>query len=288
MYKIVRKEVLNPNVIRMSIEAPFIAKKGKAGQFIMFRVDEFGERVPLTIAGTNQEDGTVDIIYQIVGKSTRTLAAKNEGDEILDFVGPLGKPSALEGHEKACVIGGGVGTAIAYPTAVALHDLGSKVDVIMGFRNKDIVILEDEFAAASDNCYMMTDDGTYGEKGFVTVKLETLLEAGTEYDLVVAIGPVPMMKAVVDITKKYNIKTLVSLNPIMVDGTGMCGCCRVIVNNELKFACVDGPEFDGAEVDFEDLMLRNRSYIDEEREKDHECQNELAIAAAKAEAEKEA
>ncbi len=281
MYKIVRKEVLNPNVVRMSIAAPFIAKKGQAGQFIIFRVDEFSERVPLTIAGTNTEDGTVDIIFQIAGKATRLLAAKNAGEEILDFVGPLGTPSALKGYKRACVIGGGVGTAIAYPSAVKLHELGAEVDVIIGFRNKDIVILEDEFKNASKNCYIMTDDGSYGEHGFVTKKLQDLVDAGEQYDLVVAIGPVPMMKAVVDITKPRNIKTLVSLNPLMVDGTGMCGCCRVVVNGELKFACVDGPEFDGFNVDFEDLMRRNRSYVKEEKELDHACKNELQMKQAK-------
>ncbi|NLJ94442.1 MAG: sulfide/dihydroorotate dehydrogenase-like FAD/NAD-binding protein [Clostridiaceae bacterium] len=283
MYKIVRKEELNSDVFRMSIEAPFIAKKGLPGQFIMFRVDEFGERVPLTIAGTDVEEGTVDIIFQIVGKGTRTLSLKNEGDKILDFVGPLGKPSELEGYNKVCVIGGGVGTAIAYPTAVALHDLDTEVDVIMGFRNKDLVILEEQFKSASDNCYIMTDDGSYGESGFVTVKLQELIDEGTDYDLIIAIGPVPMMKAVVNIGKKHNIKTQVSLNPIMVDGTGMCGCCRVIVDGELKFACVDGPDFDGYDVDFEDLMLRNNTYYEQEQAMDHECKTELAIAATKAE-----
>ncbi|HZJ69276.1 MAG TPA: sulfide/dihydroorotate dehydrogenase-like FAD/NAD-binding protein [Candidatus Eisenbacteria bacterium] len=275
MYKIVRKEKLNDDVTRMAIEAPLIAAKGKAGQFIMYRIDEYGERIPLTIAGTNEEEGTVDIIFQTIGKSTRLLAEKEEGDEILDFVGPLGIPSDLEGHKRSCVIGGGVGTAIAFPSAVALHDLGSEVDVIIGFRNKDLLILEDEFKAASKNCYIMTDDGSYGEQGFVTKKLEELLEAGEEYDVVLAIGPVPMMKAVVDITKPKNIKTLVSLNPIMVDGTGMCGCCRVTVNDETKFACVDGPEFDGFEVDFDDLMMRNNAYFEEERKCDLECVMEL-------------
>ncbi len=276
MYKIVRKQVLNDNVTRMSIVAPLVANKGKAGQFIIFRVDEFGERVPLTIAGTNKEEGTVDIIFQTVGKATRLLSTKEEGDEILDFVGPLGKPSALEGYKKACVIGGGVGTAIAYPSAVALHEQGTEVDVIVGFRNKDIVILEDDFKKASDNLYMMTDDGSYGEHGFVTKKLEDLLEAGVDYDLVIAIGPVPMMRAVVQLTKPKGIKTLVSLNPIMVDGTGMCGGCRVSIAGKSKFACVDGPEFDGFDVDFDDLMRRNRSYIEEEKERDHACNMELA------------
>lgn len=276
MYKIVRKEKLNDNVTRMSIEAPHVASHGKVGQFIMFRVYEYGERVPLTIAGVDEEAGTVDIIFQTIGKSTRLLAEKEEGDTIFGFVGPLGKPSELAGHERALVIGGGVGTAIAFPSAVALHKLGSKVDVIAGFRNKDIVFLEDEFRAASDNMYLMTDDGSYGEKGFVTAKLEELLEAGEEYDLVIAIGPIPMMKAVVALTEPRGIKTLVSLNPIMVDGTGMCGGCRVTVDGETKFACVDGPEFDGALVDFDDLARRNRSYLSEEAKRDHDCRMQIA------------
>lgn len=277
MYKIVSKEELNTDVFRMAIEAPLIAAKGKAGQFIMFRVDELGERIPLTIAGTNKEEGTVEIIFQVIGKGTRVLANKEAGETILDFVGPLGIPSALQGYKKACVIGGGVGTAIAYPSAVELYKLGTEVDVIVGFRNKDLVILEDDFKAASHNLYMMTDDGSYGEHGFVTKKLEELLEAGVEYDLVVAIGPVPMMKAVVNLTKPKDIKTLVSLNPIMVDGTGMCGCCRVVIDGELKFACVDGPEFDGFQVDFDDLARRNSSYIEQEQELDHQCRAELAM-----------
>ncbi len=271
MFKIVSKEKLNDIVTRMYIEAPLIAKKGKAGQFIIFRIDEHGERVPLTIADTRPEDGTVGIIFQTAGKATRLLSEMNEGDEILDFVGPLGKPSELDGYKKACVIGGGVGTAIAYPSAKALKANGAEVDVIVGFRNKDIVILEDDFRACSDNLYVTTDDGSYGYHGFVTDKLRELLEGGKEYDLVIAIGPVPMMKFVCDLTKEHNIKTLVSLNPIMVDGTGMCGGCRVMVGGELKFACVDGPEFDGHEVDFDDLMMRNRTYSKFEKEEDHKC-----------------
>lgn len=271
MFKIVKKEKLNDSVTRMQVAAPLIAKKGKAGQFIIFRNDEYGERVPLTIASTDPEAGTVTIIFQTAGKATRLLAEKDAGDEILDFVGPLGKPSELEGYKRACVIGGGVGTAIAYPSAKALHENGTITDVIAGFRNKDIVILEEDFEAVTDNLYITTDDGSYGEKGFVTNKLEELLNSGVEYDLVVAIGPVVMMKGVCDVTKNYGIKTLVSLNPIMVDGTGMCGGCRVKVSDELKFACVDGPEFDGHEVDFDDLMLRNRSYKEFEEEEDHKC-----------------
>lgn len=279
MYRIVRKEKLNDNVTRMAIDAPHVAVHANVGQFIMFRVHEFGERVPLTIAGVDREEGTVDIIFQTVGKSTRLLAEKEAGDTIYGFVGPLGKPSDLEGYDTALVIGGGVGTAIAFPSAVKLHRLGTKVDVIAGFRNKDIVFLEDEFRQASDNLYVMTDDGSYGEGGFVTTKLEELLAAGKTYDLVVAIGPIPMMKAVVAMTKEHNIKTLVSLNPIMVDGTGMCGGCRVQIGGETKFACVDGPEFDGHLVDFDDLARRNRSYLSEEEERDHDCRLQLAADA---------
>ncbi|HHT21328.1 MAG TPA: sulfide/dihydroorotate dehydrogenase-like FAD/NAD-binding protein [Tissierellia bacterium] len=279
MYRIVRKEKLNDNVTRMAIDAPHVAVHANVGQFIMFRVHEFGERVPLTIAGVDREEGTVDIIFQTIGKSTRLLAEKEAGDTIYGFVGPLGKPSDLEGYDTALVIGGGVGTAIAFPSAVKLHRLGTKVDVIAGFRNKDIVFLEDEFRQASDNLYVMTDDGSYGEGGFVTTKLEELLAAGKTYDLVVAIGPIPMMKAVVAMTKEHNIKTLVSLNPIMVDGTGMCGGCRVQIGGETKFACVDGPEFDGHLVDFDDLARRNRSYLSEEEERDHDCRLQLAADA---------
>lgn len=280
MYRIVKKERLNDNVTRMSIDAPHVATHANVGQFIMFRVYEFGERVPLTVAGVDREAGTVDIIFQTIGKSTRLLAEKKAGESIFGFVGPLGQPSQLEGYDRALVIGGGVGTAIAFPSAVKLHRLGTKTDVIAGFRNKDIVFLEDEFRAASDNLYIMTDDGSYGEKGFVTTKLQELIDAGNRYDLVVAIGPIPMMKAVVEITKAHNMKTLVSLNPIMVDGTGMCGGCRVQIGDETKFACVDGPEFDGFLVDFDDLARRNRSYLSEEEERDHDCRMQLAAEQA--------
>ncbi|HHX38091.1 MAG TPA: sulfide/dihydroorotate dehydrogenase-like FAD/NAD-binding protein [Clostridiaceae bacterium] len=271
MFKIAAKEELNDAVVKMDIEAPFVAKKAKAGQFIMFRVDDHGERVPLTVADTDEEKGTVTIIFQIVGKATRLLAEKEAGEEIADFVGPLGNPSELEGYKNACVIGGGVGTAIAYPSAKALYKQGAKVDIIAGFRSKDIVILEDEFRACSDNLYITTDDGSYGRKGFVTDQLKDLLEAGNKYDVVVVIGPVIVMKLVADITREYGIKTLVSLNPIMVDGTGMCGGCRVTVAGETKFACVDGPEFDGHDVDFEELMKRNAIYQEREAEDDHAC-----------------
>ena len=276
MYKIVRKKELNANVTLMDIEAPFIAKKAKAGQFIIFRIDDKGERVPLTIAGYDREKGTVTIIFQKVGFSTIALGALNEGDYIQDFVGPLGRPTETEGHKRVCVVGGGVGCAIALPSAQAFKEAGAEVDVIVGFRNKDIVILEDEFKACSDNMYLMTDDGSYGEQGFVTVKLQQLLESGREYDEVLAIGPVPMMKFVCKTTEPFGVKTMVSLNPIMVDGTGMCGGCRVTVGGETKFACVDGPEFDGHKVDFAELMSRNSVYRAREAEvtEKHACRIE--------------
>ena len=276
MYKIVRKKELNSAVTLMEIEAPFIAKKAKAGQFIIFRIDEMGERVPLTIAGYDREKGTVTIIFQKVGFSTIALGNLNEGDYIQDFVGPLGKPSEVEGHKKVCVVGGGVGCAIALPTAQAFKEAGAEVDVIIGFRSKDIVILEDEFRAASDNMYLMTDDGSYGEHGFVTVKLQQLLEAGNQYDCVLAIGPIPMMKFVSKTTEPFGVKTMVSLNPIMIDGTGMCGGCRVTVGGEVKFACVDGPEFDGHQVDYAELMSRNATYREREAEvtETHTCRME--------------
>ena len=267
MYKIVTKRALNETVTLMEIEAPHIAKKAKAGQFIIFRVDEEGERVPLTIADTDTTRGTVTIIYQIVGASTKLLNSLEVGDSLLDFVGPLGMPTHIDPDVKrVCVIGGGVGTAIAYPQAKALHNAGIAVDMIAGFRSKDIVILESEMRAVTDNLYMMTDDGTYGEKGLVTNKLKELLDNGVQYDLVIAIGPVIMMKFVCATTKPYGIKTLVSLNPIMVDGTGMCGGCRVTVGGKVKFACVDGPDFDGHEVDFDELMKRNGFYKGQETE----------------------
>ena len=265
MYKIVRKRALNDSVTLMEVQAPHIAKKAKAGQFIIFRVDEQGERVPLTIADYDREAGTVTIIYQIVGASTKLLNPLEEGDSILDFVGPLGVPTHIDPNAKrVCVIGGGVGTAIAYPQAKALHNAGIAVDMIAGFRSKDIVILEDEMKAVTDHLYIMTDDGTYGEKGLVTNKLQALIDAGEQYDEVIAIGPVIMMKFVAATTKPYGIKTLVSLNPIMVDGTGMCGGCRVKVGGQMKFACVDGPDFDGHEVDFDELMHRNSFYKERE------------------------
>ena len=276
MYKIVRKKELNSAVTLMEIEAPYVAKKAKAGQFIIFRVDEKGERVPLTIAGFDREKGTVTIIFQKVGFSTNALGALNEGDYIHDFVGPLGRPTEVENKKRVCVVGGGVGCAIALPAAKAFLEAGAIVDVIIGFRNKDIVILEDEFKQASTNLYLMTDDGSYGEKGFGTVKLQQLLESGIQYDEVLAIGPVPMMKFVCKTTEPFGVRTMVSLNPIMVDGTGMCGGCRLTVGGETKFACVDGPEFDGHKVDFAELMSRNVTYRDREAEvaKDHVCRME--------------
>lgn len=269
---ITEKRVLNKDVILMKIHAPEIAQNAKAGQFIMIRVNEEGERMPLTIAERNPETGDVTIIYQIVGATTELLAQMNEGDKVASFVGPLGTPTHYDGATKVCVVGGGVGCAIAYPQAKELHSLGIPVDVIAGFRNKDIVILEDEFKAVSNNLYITTDDGSYGIQGFVTNQLEKLIQEGAGYDLVIAIGPLPMMKFVSAVTEKYNIKTLVSLNPIMVDGTGMCGGCRVTVGGEVKFACVDGPDFDAHKVDFDELMKRNSFYKEAEQEHhDHVC-----------------
>lgn len=276
MFKIVRKKELNSAVTLMEVEAPYIARKALAGQFIIFRVDEQGERVPLTIAGYDRERGTVTIIFQKVGFSTNALGALNEGDYIRDFVGPLGKPTHTEGMKRVCVVGGGVGCAIALPSAVAFKEAGCEVDVIVGFRSKDIVILEDEFRACADHMYLMTDDGSYGEHGFVTVKLKELLDAGTQYDEVLAIGPIPMMKFVAKTTEPFGVKTMVSLNPIMVDGTGMCGGCRVTVGGEVRFACVDGPEFDGHQVDYNELMSRNAVYRERETQvaRDHVCRME--------------
>ena len=276
MFKIVRKKELNASVTLMEIEAPFVARKAKAGQFIIFRVDEEGERVPLTIAGYDREKGTVTIIFQKVGLSTKMLGELNEGDYLQDFVGPLGRPTETEGIKRVCVVGGGVGCAIALPSAQAFKEAGCQVDVIVGFRNKDIVILEDEFRSCSDHLYLMTDDGSYGEHGFVTVKLQELLEKGNQYDEVLAIGPIPMMKFVCKTTEPFGVKTIVSLNPIMVDGTGMCGGCRVTVGGEVKFACVDGPDFDGHKVDFAELMNRNGVYRNQETEdeQNHMCRIE--------------
>lgn len=272
MFRIVTKRRLNDTVTLMEIEAPDIANKALAGQFIIFRIDEFGERVPLTIADTDPNRGTVMIIYQIVGRSTKLLGQLNEGDSIYDFVGPLGIPTHLDGIKKAVIVGGGVGNAIAYPSAKALFNMGAEVDVIAGFRSKDIVIIEDEMRKVCHNYYLMTDDGTAGEKGFTTSKLQSLLEAGKKYDMVIAIGPIIMMKFIVQTAKPFKIPTIVSMNPIMIDGTGMCGCCRVTVDGVMRFACVEGPDFDGYKIDFDELMKRNSLYKDqEEHDRNHVC-----------------
>ena len=273
VYKIARKKVLNPTVTLMDIEAPLVAKKAEPGQFIILRVDEDGERIPLTIADYDREAGTVTIIFQIVGATTEKLNHKNEGEYISDFVGPLGKKTETEGFKKVAVVGGGVGCAIAFPVAKKLHDLGCEVHSVVGFRNKDLVILEDEFKAVSHTMRMMTDDGSYGEKGLVTDALKALIEAGNQYDEVIVIGPVIMMKFVCLLTKEYGIKTVVSMNPVMIDGTGMCGGCRLTVGGEVKFACVDGPEFDGHLVDFDEAMKRSAMYRDFERHAHEETCN---------------
>ncbi len=262
MYKIVRKKCLNPTVTLMEVEAPFVAKKAEPGQFIILRVDENGERIPLTVADYDREKGTVTIIFQIVGGSTIHLNSLEEGDSIHDFVGPLGVPTHTAGLKKVAVVGGGVGCAIAYPIAKKLHNLGCEVHSIIGFRNKDLVILEDEFSKVSDKLFVMTDDGSHGNKGVVTAPLKELIEGGEQYDEVITIGPLIMMKFVVATTKPFNVKTVVSMNPIMIDGTGMCGGCRLTVGGKTKFACVDGPDFDGFEVDFDEAISRSRSYLD--------------------------
>lgn len=272
MYKILQKQRLNPTVTKMVVEAPKVAKKAQAGQFIILRVHENGERIPLTIADYDRENGSITIIYQIVGKTTMLLDQLEEGEAILDFVGPLGKPSHVDGMKKVCVIGGGVGCAIAYPTAKALHENGTEVTVITGFRNKDLVILEDEFKAVSDHAYLVSDDGSTGTKGLVTNVLEELIQKGETFDEVIAIGPLIMMKFVCQLTKKYDIKTVVSMNPIMIDGTGMCGGCRLSVGGKTCFACVDGPDFDGHEVDFDEAMSRGATYREfEAHEREDTC-----------------
>ena len=272
MYKIVAKKTLNPTVTQMDIYAPLVAKKALPGQFIILRVDEDGERIPLTVAGYDREKGTVRIIFQIVGGSTERLNHKNEGDYIPDFVGPLGRPTHTEGLKKVCVVGGGVGCAIALPVAQALCEQGAEVTSIIGFRNKDLVILEEEFKAASKDFYMMTDDGTCGCQGNVCAPLKELLEKGEQFDQVITIGPLIMMKFVCALTKEYGVKTIASMNPIMIDGTGMCGGCRLTVGGQMKFACVDGPEFDGHEIDFDEAMSRSRTYSDfETQEKEITC-----------------
>jgi ferredoxin--NADP+ reductase len=272
MYKIISKKSLNPTVTQMEIYAPFVAKKALPGQFIILRVDEDGERIPLTIAGYDRTAGTVTIIFQIVGGSTERLNHKNEGECIPDFVGPLGKPTHIDGLKKVCVVGGGVGCAIALPVAKALHEAGAKVTSIIGFRNQDLVILEDEFKACSDKFVMMTDDGSYGRQGNICVPLKELLEQGEQFDEVITIGPLIMMKFVCATTKEFGVKTIASMNPIMIDGTGMCGGCRLTVGGEMKFACVDGPEFDGHLIDFDEAMSRSRMYSDfEVHEREEAC-----------------
>ena len=272
MYKIVKKRRLNPTVTMMDIYAPLVAKKAQAGQFIILRADDDGERIPLTVAGYDRQNGTVKIIFQVVGDSTMSLNDKNEGEYISDFVGPLGKPTETEGIRKVCIVGGGVGCAIALPVAQRFKELGAEVHSIIGFRNKDLVILEDEFKACSDKLTLMTDDGSYGTKGVVTAPLKEAIESGEKYDMVIAIGPLVMMKFVVATTKPYNVPTAVSMNPIMIDGTGMCGGCRLTVGGKTKFACVDGPDFNGFEVDFDEAMLRSTIYSDFERhEREEHC-----------------
>lgn len=272
MYKIVKKRELNSTVTMMDIYAPLVAKKAEAGQFIILRVDENGERIPLTVAGFDREAGTVKIIFQIVGGTTMRLNAKKEGEYIQDFVGPLGCATKTDGVKKVCIVGGGVGCAIALPVAQKFKALGCEVHSIIGFRSKDLVILEKEFAECSDKLTIMTDDGSYGRQGVVTVPLKEAIEGGENYDEVIAIGPLVMMKFVVATTKPYGIKTTVSMNPIMIDGTGMCGGCRLTVGGKVKFACVDGPDFDGYEVDFDEAIARSGAYAEfEQREREKTC-----------------
>ena len=276
MYRIVQKQTLNPTVTRMEIEAPLVAKKAEPGQFIILRVDEAGERIPLTIADFDREKGTVTIIFQIVGGTTERLNHKEAGEFIQDFVGPLGVATHTEGLRKVCIVGGGVGCAIAYPSAKAFKEAGVETDVIVGFRNKDIVILEDEFKQACDHLYLMTDDGSYGRKGLVTEALKELLDEGNVYDEIFAIGPMVMMKFVCKTTAPYNMPTTVSMSPIMIDGTGMCGGCRLTVGGQTKFACVDGPDFDGHLVDFDEAMQRGATYRDFEAHAREEACNLFA------------
>ena len=277
MYRIVEKKILNPTVVQLQIEAPLVANKAKPGQFIILRVDENGERIPLTVAGTNKEAGTVKIIFQIVGGTTEKLSHKEEGEYIQDFVGPLGVATHLDGLKKVCIVGGGVGCAIAMPIAEALHERGVEVTSIIGFRNKDLLILEDEFRACSNTLRVMTDDGSYGEHGNVTVPLKEMLEAGEKFDMIITIGPLIMMKFVTLTAKPFGTPVTVSMNPIMIDGTGMCGGCRLTLNVDgqkvTKFACVDGPDFNGYEVDFDEAMSRGRMYFDFERHAHEETCN---------------
>ena len=277
MYKILDKKVLNPTVVQLQIEAPLVANKARPGQFIILRVDENGERIPLTVAGVNKENGTVKIIFQVVGGTTEKLAHKEAGEYIQDFVGPLGVATHLDGLKKVCIVGGGVGCAIAMPIAEALHEMGAEVTSIIGFRNKDLLILEDEFKACSNTLRIMTDDGSYGEHGNVTVPLKEMLEAGEKFDMIITIGPLIMMKFVVLTAKPYGTPVTASMNPIMIDGTGMCGGCRLTLNVDgkkvTKFACVDGPDFNGYEIDFDEAMSRGRMYADFERHAHDEACN---------------
>lgn len=266
MYQIVRKKELNPTVTLMEISAPLVAKKAEPGQFIILRVDDEGERIPLTIADYDREKGTITIIFQVVGATTMKLNQKQENETIRDFVGPLGRASDIEGLRRVAVIGGGVGCAIAYPVAKKLHENGAVVHSVVGFRNRDLIILEDQFKAVSDVYQVMTDDGSYGEKGLVTDALKKLIESGERYDEVIAIGPLIMMKFVTLLTKQFGIKTTVSMNPVMIDGTGMCGGCRLSVGGETKFACVDGPEFDAFQIDFDEVISRSASYREFEKQ----------------------
>ena len=273
MYRIVKKEALKPTVTLYEIEAPMVAKKAEPGQFIILRVDENGERIPITIHDFDREKGTVTIIVQTIGATTEKLRHKAEGEYIQDFVGPLGRPTETEGKKKVCVVGGGVGCAIAYPVLKKFHDCGAEVHAVVGFKNKDLVILEDKFRAASSVLKLMTDDGSYGEKGLVTDALKELIDAGNQYDEIFAIGPAIMMKFVSKTTEPYGIPTTVSMSPIMVDGTGMCGGCRLTVGGETKFACVDGPDFDGHKVDWDESLTRGKMYFDWERHKYEETCN---------------
>ena len=269
MYKIVDKKVLNPTVVQLQIEAPLVAAKARPGQFIILRVDEEGERIPLTVAGVDRAAGTVKIIYQIVGATTEALSHKEEGDCLQDFVGPLGEPTHLDGLRKVCIVGGGVGCAIALPIAEALHEMGAEVTSIVGFRNRDLLILEDEFSACSDRLVIMTDDGSYGRHGNVTLPLKEMLEGGEQFDQIITIGPLIMMKFIVATARPFGTPVTVSMNPVMIDGTGMCGGCRLTLHRDgeriTKFACVDGPDFNGYEVDFDEAMSRGRMYADFER-----------------------
>lgn len=265
MFKIIRKKALHETITLMEVDAPYIARKAQPGQFVILRVHENGERIPLTIADPDPQKGTITLIFQNVGHTTEDLKSLDEGESILDMVGPLGVPTEYDGAKRVAIIGGGLGTAIAYPQARALHALGAKVDVILGFRSAELIILEKEMAACSDELLIATDDGSNGRKGLVTDVLKERVEQGAAYDLVIAIGPLIMMKFVCKLTKEYDIRTIVSMNPIMIDGTGMCGCCRVTVGGEMKFACVDGPDFDGHLVDFDEAMRRSRMYLAQEK-----------------------